>query len=310
MDSIIIAQASIQNYLGIFLAGLILYGLIEITYLHFFRKYKKMHEFRQNGINFLFVIGMNALMSILLGTLGLAVFSLWGYKYALFESDLSWYWWIYGLLVYEFFYWVQHWLAHKVRFFWCLHSPHHAPESMNMFVGFNHNFLETIFYMPFFFGFFPALLGVNPIIIVVVGAIDAIWGNLLHINEEVMPWKYGFLEKVLQTPSYHRVHHAQNLRYMDTNYNSITLFWDWALGTLQPLQADEKVQYGITRKVNTGSFWDVQFGEYALLFKDVWKAPGIKNKLFYFVMPPGWSHEGDHKTVKVLKGKLKEKELA
>lgn len=304
MDYIIETQTTVQEYLQYFLAGIILYGIIEILYLYFFKKYERMKEFRQTGINFVFVIGMNILMSILLGTIGLAVFSIWGYEYSLFKTDLHWYFWIYGLLVYEFFYWVQHWLAHKVRFFWCLHSPHHAPESMNMFVGFNHNFLETIFYMPFFFGFFPALLGVNPIIIVVIGAVDAIWGNLLHINEQIVPGRYGFLEKFLQTPSYHRVHHAQNIRYMDTNYNSMTLFWDWILGTLQPLEENEKVRYGITREVNTDSFWDVQFGEYALLFKDIVKAPGVKNKLLYVCMPPGWSHEGNHKTVKVLKEQM------
>jgi hypothetical protein len=26
------------------------------------------------------------------------------------------------------------------------------------------------------------------------------------------------------------------------------------------------------------------------------KAPGIKNKFLYIVMPPGWSHTGEHKT--------------
>ncbi|MBV9988706.1 MAG: hypothetical protein JO301_13590, partial [Chitinophagaceae bacterium] len=44
------------------------------------------------------------------------------------------------------------------------------------------------------------------------------------------------------------------------------------------------------------NFWDVYFGEIALLARDVWTAPGIKNKLLYFIMPPGWSHTGADKT--------------
>ena len=148
--------------------------------------------------------------------------------------------------------------------------------------------------MPFFLGFLPTLFGVHPIIVMSITIVDVIWGNLLHINESVIPGKYGFLEKILQTPSYHRVHHAQNIRYMDTNYNSITLFWDWVLGTLQPLVAEEKVRYGITRAVKTHSFFDVQFGEFILLAKDMLKAPGWANKLKYPFMPPGWSHTGDH----------------
>jgi len=31
------------------------------------------------------------------------------------------------------------------------------------------------------------------------------------------------------------------------------------------------------------------------------KAPGFKNKLFYLIMPPGWSHNGDNKTAKKIR---------
>ncbi|MEM7375243.1 MAG: sterol desaturase family protein [Bacteroidota bacterium] len=305
MKEILDAQLSIESTLNYFVAGLLAYGLIELAYLYFFKKYDRMGDYKQNTINFVFVIGMNILISSLFGTISTGVLAILGYQHAIFTTDLSWHWWIYGLLVYEFFYWVQHWLAHKVRFFWCLHSPHHAPESMNMFVGFNHSFLETIFYMPFFMGLMPALLGVNPVIILVILVIDVTWGNLLHINESVMPGRYGLLEKILQTPSYHRVHHAQNVRYMDTNYNSMTLFWDWVFGTLQPLDDQEEVVYGITREVDASSFFDVQFGEYALLAKDIWAAPGLKDKCLYLVMPPGWSHTGEHQMASVLKQREK-----
>ena len=60
-------------------------------------------------------------------------------------------------------------------------------------------------------------------------------------------------------------------------------------------------QYGITRKINAQNFFDVYFGEFFYLFKDVAKAPGIENKLLYIFMPPGWSHTGDHKTAKAVK---------
>ena len=112
------------------------------------------------------------------------------------------------------------------------------------------------------------------------------------------------MENFLQTPSYHRVHHAQNTHYIDTNYNSITLFWDWVFGTLQPLKDEEPVDYGITRDVDVESWRDVQFGEVKLLWQDVRAAPGPKNKLAYLFMPPGWSHNGDHKMASTLKQRL------
>jgi hypothetical protein len=58
-------------------------------------------------------------------------------------------------------------------------------------------------------------------------------------------------------------------------------------------------EYGITRPMNPHNFLDVYFGEIVALAKDVIKAPGIKNKLLYIVMAPGWSHKGEHKTAKV-----------
>ena len=304
MEDILIAKLSIESYLNICLAVLITYGLLEMVYLYFFRKYNRMKEYKQTTTNFVFVIAMNMIMAALFGTISTGALSILGYQQSLFAGGLQWYWWVYGLFVYELFYWIQHWLAHKVRLFWCLHSPHHAPESMNMFVGFNHSFLEVIFYMPFFLGFLPALFGIHPIIVLSIVLVDVTWGNLLHINDSVVKGRYGLLEKFLQTPSYHRVHHAQNIRYMDTNYNSITLFWDWALGTLQPLLDDEQVDYGITRNVDTTSFFDVQFGEFASLFRDVWNAPTWGAIGSYIFRPPGWSHSGDHKTVKELKRQI------
>ncbi|UAY52294.1 hypothetical protein [Ferruginibacter albus] len=43
-------------------------------------------------------------------------------------------------------------------------------------------------------------------------------------------------------------------------------------------------------------------------FFNVKAAPGIKNKFLYFIMPPGWSHTGDHKTAKATLKKYLEEE--
>jgi alkylglycerol monooxygenase len=116
-------------------------------------------------------------------------------------------------------------------------------------VGFNHSPLESVFYLPLTLGLPCALLGVHPLVIAGVSLVDVVWGNLLHISDHVVSGRYGVLERVLETPSYHRVHHAQNVRYMDMNYNTITLLWDWLMGTLEPLDDTEPVVYGITRYV-------------------------------------------------------------
>lgn len=192
-----------------------------------------------------------------------------------------------GFFIYEFFYWLQHWLAHVVRLFWCFHSSHHAPNHMSMGVGTNHHFFELI-YMPLVLGLGSGFLGVDPAIVMIIASIDVLWGSLLHVSESAVPFRYGPLEKFLQTPSYHRAHHAKNLIYMDRNYTSMTLFWDWVLGTLQPLDKEERPEYGITRDVDTESFVDIHVGEFRALWRDLRAAKNFRDRLGYLFMPPGW----------------------
>jgi hypothetical protein len=88
---------------------------------------------------------------------------------------------------------------------------------------------------------------------------------------------------------------------MDTNFCNLLNIWDKIFGTFQHEKKDIQPEYGITREMNANSFLDVYFGEIAALWKDVRKAPGIKNKILYAVMPPGWSHTGQHKTASVVR---------
>jgi sterol desaturase/sphingolipid hydroxylase (fatty acid hydroxylase superfamily) len=277
---------------------LLAYLVIELLLLQFLRKRLGLREARMSFLG----LSSSILATTLIARLG-APFSVAiaaGLAAAISPVDslgLSPGAWIFGWLVYEFWYWVQHWAAHKVRLLWCIHSPHHAPESLHMLVGTNHHFVEGAFYLPFFAGFMPALMGVDPIICVVINVVDGIWGSFLHVSDQIVRnGRYGVLERVLQTPSHHRVHHAKNVRYLDRNYNSITLFWDWVFGTLEPLRADEPPEFGITREVDTGSFWDAHFGEFKLLAEDVRKAKGLPDKLRYLWKPPGWRPGDDSQT--------------
>lgn len=290
--------AELEAIGGALFAVLLVYLIAELCMLHFRGRRLRLREARACGLG----MGSSALVvavgTRIWGYFSVGVAALAGASLTPIEGGLAWPWWIFGWVVYEFWYWVQHWAAHKVRLLWCIHSPHHAPGSIHMLVGTNHHFIEALFYFPFFFGLMPALFGVHPVICVAINVIDGIWGGFLHISDDIVPrGRYGVLERFLQTPSYHRVHHGKNPLYLDTNYNSITLLWDWILGTLQPLRDDDPVEYGITRDVDTGSFWDLHFGEFRLLTRDVLAAPNWRSRLGYLVMPPGWSPDGNGKTV-------------
>jgi len=222
-------------------------------------------------------------------------------KYAIFHTSLHWYWFIYGYLIYELNTFIRHYLSHKVRFLWCFHSVHHAPESLNASITLNTSYMENI-YTEVFTATFCILLGVNPIMLFTIMICDSIWGAFAHISESSLKnARLGFLEKYILTPSHHRVHHGRNILYMDTNFCSIVNIWDRLFKTYQEEDENVPVEYGITRDINAKKFMDVYFGEFGDLWRDIKMAPGFKNKLFYLIMPPGWSHNGEDLRAKTLR---------
>jgi hypothetical protein len=133
------------------------------------------------------------------------------------------------------------------------------------------------------------LLGVDPEMLIVIMAFEVSWGTFIHAGESSFrTGRFGPARFFIMTPSHHRVHHARNPLYLDTNFCSLLPFWDWMFGTLQPLRDDVKIEYGISRAINLTSFVDFYFGELQLLMRDVRGARSWRERIGYVVMPPGW----------------------
>ena len=208
--------------------------------------------------------------------------------YKLIDTSLTWYWILYGYLVWEFTHYFAHLLSHRVRLFWCFHAPHHAPEEMNLSVSYVHFFLEgPVFQLIRISG--SILLGVSPELLLVVAAIAPIWGSWIHVGENIVKdGRMGLFEKFILTPSHHRIHHARNTVYIDKNYCNLFNIWDRLFGTYQEEVEGVEIEYGILRKPNTSSFIQMHFGELIALFRDVRSTSRISNKIRYFCYPPGW----------------------
>ena len=150
----------------------------------------------------------------------------------------------------------------------------------------------------------PAIFGVEPVVLVCLNVLDMVWGSFLHVSPEfVREGRYGLIRRFMQTPAHHRVHHGKNPRYIDRNYNSITLFWDWVFGTLEPLDDAESVEFGITRPVQAGSYWDVHFGEFVALFRDMRSAQSLFEAGSYLIKPPGWAPGDDRQTARAIRAR-------
>jgi len=261
--------------------------------------YKKPQTkvYKVNFLIYVFNRFVGRFIAIAMVTLCIGLFQ----KYAFFKTSFTWYWLIYGYVVWEFGHFLYHFWGHKVRLFWCLHSTHHAPENMNLSVTYAHFFLEAP-YADVIRTTVCILMGVEPELLFLIMFIDGTYGAFIHVGENLIKkGKFGFLNKIMLTPSHHRVHHARNPLYMDTNFCNLLNIWDRIFGTYQEEDDQVKIEYGITRNMDSGNFLDVYFGEIVALYKDVYKAPGLKNKLMYIVMPPGWHHNGDHKTARIIR---------
>jgi Fatty acid hydroxylase superfamily len=124
----------------------------------------------------------------------------------------------------------------------------------------------------------------------VIMSFEVTWGTFIHAGERSFrTGRLGPARFLVITPSYHRVHHARNPLYMDTNFCTLLPFWDWVFGTLQPLRDEVTIEYGITRDVDVTRFADFYFGEFLLLARDLGNTRSWRTRLLYLVKPPGWA---------------------
>ena len=198
-------------------------------------------------------------------------------------------WWTWALLFFgdDFCYYWYHRLAHRVRLFWSEHVNHHSSEYLNFGTALRQStlapFYSFIYYLPL------AFIGFHPLAIAVQYGVSLLYQFWIH-TETI--GKLGWLEKFLNTPSHHRVHHGSNGIYIDKNYAGILIIWDRMFGTFQEEREDTPVKYGLVHDIKTYNLFKVIFHELAHLMHESWNAKGLKNKLVWIFGPPEWTPDG------------------
>ena len=127
-----------------------------------------------------------------------------------------------ALLLGDFLAWFQHWLKHKVPWFWQIHAVHHSQRQMNMFTDVRFHYLEYIISKPIVV--LPLMIfSVNTSTILGFGLFQTWYTRFYHANIRT---NLGFLRYVLVTPQSHRVHHSIESRHLDRNFGVLFSFWD------------------------------------------------------------------------------------
>ncbi len=234
---------------------------------------------------------LNSLSCGILST-GMRVFfgflGIWTYEWTVNLAPVqlpagNWIVWLFAFVFYDFCYYWNHRLGHEVGLLWASHVVHHQSEEFNLTTALRQtgtgSFTGWIFYLPM------ALCGIPLVVFLLVGVAQLFyqfWPHTRHIG------KLGFLDRWVQTPSNHRVHHAQNDVYLDRNYVGVFLVWDHLFGSFQEERDDEPCIYGIRGQLKSWNPVWANLHYFWAMAKDSWHTRSWTDKLRVWIAPPGW----------------------
>ncbi len=230
-----ISTLQVGPYRFALLAPIVLFTVVEVVVSH--RKKLNNYNWKESLANFSILIGL------VISKLIFAGYQLWFFT---FFSDFAWLTWpegtvgyILAFIVVDFLIYCYHYISHKSKFFWSFHLVHHSSPWMNFTTAYRLNWMAGII-SPIIF--IPALLvGLPPTLVVISAMLNLFYQFFLHTE---LVGKLGWIEKVFNTPSNHRVHHGTNPKYIDKNFGGVLMIWDRIFGTY--MEEEEMPTYGVT----------------------------------------------------------------
>lgn len=208
-------------------------------------------------------------------------------RFALLPATL-WHGALGGTLVVVMYDFCDYWLhrtSHESALFWAAHAVHHQSEHFNLSTALRQESLYSVMGAPFFLPL--AVAGVPTAQFALAGSIVLFYQFWIH-TEHI--GRLGWLDRVLSTPSNHRVHHAVNPQYLDRNYGAILVVWDRLFGSFT--QEDEPCVYGTLKPLASWNpLWGVgQF--YAELLGRMRSTPRWIDRWRVMFKSPGWVPPG------------------
>lgn len=231
----------------------------------------KKRRWKDTGANFLIFIINQLLEKTVIGSIGVICLmpfhwltplsipiNLLTWVLAFFVADLTYYW--------------MHRVEHEQRILWAFHSVHHSSKDYNLSVSFRLSILEGLIEWVFLIPMI--LIGFSPFQAIVGLILVAQFQTWIH-TERI--GKLGWLDKIFNTPSVHRVHHGSNKKYLDKNYGGFLIIWDRLFGTYQ--KEEEQVIYGLTENIKTNNPLLINFIEFKSILCDLKKCRTWKDRI-------------------------------
>jgi sterol desaturase/sphingolipid hydroxylase (fatty acid hydroxylase superfamily) len=162
-----------------------------------------------------------------------------------------------AFLGYEFGYYVDHYLKHKIQFLWAFHKIHHTAEVLTPLTVFRVRPVDTLIFVDILaltiglsHGLFTYAAGKSVSVylientnIISVGFLFLL-AQLQH-SEFWIPFT-GLPGRLLLSPAHHQIHHSVDPAHYNRNLGSFLAIWDWIFGTLSiPQQQSPHLRFGI-----------------------------------------------------------------
>jgi alkylglycerol monooxygenase len=277
LDTVVLVA---QVLVGVLTVGTV---LAELTML--VARKRRDYRFGDTLANFATSLGYAALGGLALLFI-LPVYEAIRTHFALFEIEpdnaMAW---ILGFVLTDFCHYWFHRAAHRNNFLWGIHQGHHSSEDFNLSIAVRKGIFQQWVDWPFFLPM--ALIGF-PFFTMYLPLKGAQFAYQFWIHNQFIG-KLGVLEKIIVTPSLHRVHHGQNPQYIDKNYAGVFILWDWLFGSYE--EERERVVYGIGTPVRTFNPMTMQFVYWRQLWLDARASVSKWDRIKIWFMPTGWRPE-------------------
>jgi sterol desaturase/sphingolipid hydroxylase (fatty acid hydroxylase superfamily) len=239
-------------------SSIVIFGILE-TLVPFF-------QYRQNPIKRVIhnlILGLINFLVVNL-TVILILNSLWKptlWRGLFYDINLPWLHFILSFLLLDLYMYTWHRLIHNWGFAWRFHKVHHTDRWMNISTAYRFHTVEVVFANIPKFGLI-YLLGITQNAWILYESLFAV-SLVFHHSNFALPFKIDkFLSYIIVTPNYHRAHHCQLTKYLNSNYSSLLTIWDLIFQSRYYPPQPETIQFGLpekTREFNVISLLKLPF---------------------------------------------------
>ena len=133
------------------------------------------------------------------------------------------------IVVLDFFEYWRHRFQHEWRWWWALHSIHHAQAHMTFWTDDRNHVLDDVIAAAWIAGL-AVLIGVPPGQFPIILMVLRLAESFSHANARISFGRIG--ERLLVSPRFHRLHHGVlSVGASGKNYAVLLPVWDWVFGT-------------------------------------------------------------------------------